>query len=207
MNRLCSLQKPSGLPRPSWVSTLQALVAAGIACLVALPASAATLTQTLTLQQGWNAVWLEVEPRDAQGQLQTAGQVFNSPDFNIDQVAVQSLPVGTAEFSTDPSKLSGQPGWILWSRTPASGESGTVTVVGYRAYLLHVSAASGATTREQPPVRCPSPGMSGSIVRPGSAVATTSLGSAFRGARPSDRCSVPGWPTSCRPRSAPRSRR
>lgn len=150
MNRLRSLQQPSGFRRPYWVSSLRAIVAAVLTWLVASPASAATLTQTFTLQQGWNAVWLEVEPRDAQGQLQTADQVFNSPDFNIDQVAAQSLPVGTAEFSTDPSKLYGQAGWIVWSRTPASGESGTVTVIGRRAYLLHVSATTGATTPGAP---------------------------------------------------------
>lgn len=99
---------------------------------------AADLTQALNLQAGWNAVWLEVEPRDAEGSLMTAGDVF--ADAAIDKVAIQSLPVGTAEFSTDPEQLSNQEGWLVWSRTPASGQSDTILMRGNHAYLVHATS-------------------------------------------------------------------
>jgi hypothetical protein len=104
---------------------------------------AANYNQTLALSYGWNAIWLEVEPRDASGSAQTADKVFNSADFNIDQVAIQSLPASTAEFSTDPTQLYNQSGWNLWSRTPVSGETSAITVRGNKAYLVHVSPKSG----------------------------------------------------------------
>jgi hypothetical protein len=114
--------------------------------LAAGPAFAADYSQTLSLRYGWNAIWLEVEPRDSEGSPLTADQVFISNNFNIDRVAMQSQPVGTSEFSTDPAQLYNQPGWILLSRAPVSGETGTITVRGNHAYLLHVSPNSGTAT-------------------------------------------------------------
>jgi hypothetical protein len=108
-------------------------------------ARAANYSQTNTLYYGWNAIWLEVEPRDTNGYLMTASQVFTSANYKIDQVAAQSLPVGTKEFSTktNANGLYNQPGWTVWSSDSGSGETGTITVRGNRAYLLHVSPTNG----------------------------------------------------------------
>lgn len=40
-----------------------------------LTAHAVEYDQTLSLDYGWNAVWLEVEPRDTNGLLRTAADV------------------------------------------------------------------------------------------------------------------------------------
>jgi hypothetical protein len=111
---------------------------------------AAIHSWTNTLSYGWNAVWLEVEPRAADGSLQTADQVFNAAGFNIDRVAVQSEPLGTSEFSTDPTRLYNQSGWIVWSRNPVSGETSTITVRGNMAYLVHVSPKSAGPINGEP---------------------------------------------------------
>ncbi len=116
-------------------------VVGGLLCFLGLSSlHAAGLTQSLDLQVGWNAVWLEVEPRDAEGSLMTAGDVF--AHAAIDKVAIQSLPVGTAEFSTDPKQLSNQPGWLVWSRDSSlgSGHSDTINIRGNQAYLVHASS-------------------------------------------------------------------
>ncbi|MFM1770769.1 MAG: hypothetical protein RJA22_3298 [Verrucomicrobiota bacterium] len=107
---------------------------------VALPA--ATWTQTLHLYYGWNAVWLEVEPRGTNDSLLNVDQVFTSPNYLIDTVAVMSGQAGTAEFITDTNQLFNQPGWIVWSLTNASAETSPINAQGQRAYLVHVSPRS-----------------------------------------------------------------
>jgi len=120
-----------------------------LALLIARPAPAATQTQTISnLFYGWNAVWLEVEPRDTNGSLLTADQVFGAVNFStnngaIDIVVVQSLPVGTQEFQTD-TNLYNQAGWIVWSTTN-SVNSRAITVRGNQAYLLHISPPDSQT--------------------------------------------------------------
>ena len=38
------------------------IVAASAICFAALPIKAQNVTQTITLQPGWNAIWIEVQP-------------------------------------------------------------------------------------------------------------------------------------------------
>ncbi|MFM7103413.1 MAG: hypothetical protein ACKO3N_19870 [Verrucomicrobiota bacterium] len=126
------------------------LLAAGIA-LGCLPhARAATRTQTLGLAYGWNAVWLKVSPVDANGSPLRAEEVFTSPDFIVDRLATQAAQSGTAEFSTDPSQLFNQPGWLVWVANAPSGQSGAILAAGHRAYLVHVSRKDG-TVNDGPP--------------------------------------------------------
>ncbi len=103
---------------------------------------AATQTQNLNLSVGWNAVWLEVEPSDPDGQLRTVDQVFTSSQFEIDIVARPLEPVGTAEFLDDPASTFNQPGWLVWHKTPASGENDLILAMGNQAYLVHVQGAN-----------------------------------------------------------------
>lgn len=115
-----------------------------------LPANAVEYGQTISLSYGWNAVWLEVEPRDTNGLMVTAADVFTSDDFIIDMVAVLINPEGTAEFSTDPGQLFNQPDWKVWSRSPSSTETDAIVVRGNQAYLLHVIPTTGALTNGVP---------------------------------------------------------
>ena len=105
---------------------------------------AATATQKATLRYGWNAVWLEVAPVDANGAALRAEQVFTSPDFAVDRIATQALQAGTAEFSTDSSQLFNQPGWIVWTKDAPSGQTGAVRAQAHRGYLVHVARKDGS---------------------------------------------------------------
>ena len=107
------------------------------------PALAATVTQTLSFHYGWNAVWLEVAPVDSSGTAMRAEQAFASADFAVDRIATQARQAGSAEFSTDPARLSNQPGWVVWSKDAASGQTGAFLAEGHRAYLVHVSRTDG----------------------------------------------------------------
>lgn len=113
-------------------------------------ALAAETSQTLSLSYGWNAIWLEVEPRDTNGLLKTASEVFASTNFVVDKVAVRIDPASTDEFSTDPAQLFNQDGWNVWSRSPGSGQSAEISAVGNKAYLLYVTANSGIATNGNP---------------------------------------------------------
>ena len=132
---------------------LQSIVMGAMAWWSMQPGWAVDQTQTLNLSYGWNAVWLEVEPRGTNGNLLTADRVFTPPEgspFTIDLVAVESSALGTEEFSTDPSRLYNQAGWIVWSRNPPSGEPRSILVRGNAAYLVHVVSSSGTSTDGAP---------------------------------------------------------
>ena len=64
-------------------------------------------------------------------------------------VARPVVPVGTAEFVTDPQRTFNRAGWVVWHRVPESGEDTLVNVVGYQAYLVFVDSnalGGGATS-------------------------------------------------------------
>lgn len=74
---------------------------------VAVPAYP-TRTQTIELKEGWNAVFLEVEPADPAPAAVFAG----TP---VDAVAQYFRPVRTAQFATDPNELlANNEGWGIW---------------------------------------------------------------------------------------------
>jgi len=100
---------------------------------------AATQQQYLTLQPGWNAVWLEVDPRNDDGASRSVTEVFDSPAITI--VARPLNPAGTAQFISDPSRLFNQPGWVVWYKNPESGENTLASVLGNKAYLVYVDAS------------------------------------------------------------------
>ena len=105
---------------------------------------AATQSQTLSLEVGWNAVWLGVAPVDTNGQALTVDQVFQASGFSIDVVARPVNPVGTAEFVSDPGVTFNQPGWLVWYLDPISGDNDVFPVTGQQAYLVHVTSGSSA---------------------------------------------------------------
>ncbi|MGI9243643.1 MAG: hypothetical protein ACR2RV_22795, partial [Verrucomicrobiales bacterium] len=104
---------------------------------LALPAAhAAEQTQTLDLEAGWNAVWLEVDPASAIEASAAVEEVFDSPAVTV--VARPVVPVGTAEFVSDPQRAFNRAGWVVWYRNPESGENTLFNVDGYQAYLVFV---------------------------------------------------------------------
>lgn len=129
---------------------LQALLAALFLC----PVGAGEVEQRVNLDYGWNAVWLEVEPRGADGETLTADQVFKSQegdDFVVDRVASRIRFVGTAEFTTDLNSTFNQDGWDVWALDPASGETGNIAVQGNHAYLVHVAPNTGVAAQDGDP--------------------------------------------------------
>lgn len=105
---------------------------------------AAEIKQALKLEYGWNAVWLEVGPVDAEGRALTCEQVFQSDDFTVDRVASPVGEIGTAEFTSDPESLFNQGGWDVWAANPQSGETANVVIRANHAYLVHVSPKTGS---------------------------------------------------------------
>ena len=116
-----------------------------VTCLAAgtTEAIAASVSQSLPLRYGWNAVWLEVSPLNAEGQALTADVVFQSDEFVVDRVASPIGQIGTAEFTSNPESTFNQGGWDVWAMTPQSGETANIAVRANHAYLVHVSSKDG----------------------------------------------------------------
>ena len=96
-----------------------------------------TRTQTISIQEGWNAVYLEVFPADADPTV-----VFEQTPIDI--AASYYGPISTAQFVSDPSaNLLSQAGWGVWY-SPARREAFLRTlhaIQGNQPYLLHSSRA------------------------------------------------------------------
>ncbi len=97
-------------------------------------------TQSLSLEPGWNAVWLEVEPRAADGRAMPPEAVFK--DAAISSVATYSPTRAPVEFVENPSKNSlNAEGWAIWYRTDPARRANLREIQGHRAYLVRSSAA------------------------------------------------------------------
>ena len=113
---------------------------AGVVTLAA-PARAQSVGQTLTLSAGWNAVWLEVEPVDANGQAKAPQDVFTNP--SIQTVASPKPLSGLSEFfASDPGTINtfNQDEWQQWKRNDPAGLNNLSLVYGNRPYLVQVAA-------------------------------------------------------------------
>ncbi|MBL9128195.1 MAG: hypothetical protein JNL97_11130 [Verrucomicrobiales bacterium] len=129
---------------PTALRNVPACLAAFAAAIVGSTALAqTTTTQSLSLQAGWNAVWLEVEPRDAAGQPLAPEAVFLDPAITT----IASFVPGTAtdEFLADTAEASlNREGWTAWYRSDPARRSTLNSVLGNRPYLIR--AASAVTT-------------------------------------------------------------
>ena len=111
--------------------------------LLAVPASAQTAPQTLTLSPGWNAVWLEVEPVGADGLAMAPEDVFTDPAVQI--VATPKPLAGLSEFfASDPGSITtfNQEAWQQWQRNDPAGQNNLPRISGNQAYLIQVSGGS-----------------------------------------------------------------
>lgn len=90
-------------------------------------------TQTLELKQGWNAVFLEVEPLDT-----APSRLF--AETPIDVAAQYTTTERRGQFATDPQKiLANDDGWSVWygPEREESFLSGLHALHSHNAFLLH----------------------------------------------------------------------
>ncbi|MFT6179563.1 MAG: hypothetical protein ACJAQT_004129 [Akkermansiaceae bacterium] len=119
--------------------------------------------QTIVLEKGWNAVWLEVEPRYAAGETieSETGPVplaaedplvgrAKAPQDIFTNLAVLEIATprgltGTAEtFSGEPGQIGNfnQAEWLQWKRVDVAGQNNLLNVPGNRPYLIKSSGAA-----------------------------------------------------------------
>lgn len=116
-------------------------LAAGLAvCLTGLSAARAVeVTQSVTLSAGWNAVWFEVEPVDADGRPLPPATVFENP--SIAAVASPKPLAGLSEFfATEPGSVTSfnQDEWLQWKRSDPADQNNLAAIEGNRPYLVQV---------------------------------------------------------------------
>jgi len=115
--------------------------------------SAIETDQILNLDAGWNAVWLEVDPVDADGVGKAPPTVFSNPA--IETVATPNNTSGSIEFVENASGgFFNASDWQVWHRTTELGSNTLGAVRGYRGYLIKTSSATNlsitGTVRFQP---------------------------------------------------------
>lgn len=107
-------------------------------------------SQTIQLQRGWNAVFLEVHPIEAR----PASIFAQTP---VDVVASFFAPGSSAQFMTDPgADLFSQAGWGVWyaANRPDAFLKTLHGIYGQQGYLIHAKSdytwtVSGAVTPAQ----------------------------------------------------------
>lgn len=112
-----------------------ALTLAG--CVLAPPSTRAQAvrTQTLRLDTGWNAVYLEVDPLVPQ-----PAELF--AEQPVDIVAAYDVPLGTAQFVDNPTTdMLGVYGWAVWysPRRPDAFLTRLYRLNGAKPYLVHAT--------------------------------------------------------------------
>lgn len=93
-------------------------------------------SQTIQLQKGWNAVFLEIYP----GETRPEALFDQTP---VDIVAAYFSPGSTAQFMTDPgADLFSQSGWGVWysAKRPDAFLKTLHSIYGQQAYLIHAKS-------------------------------------------------------------------
>ena len=147
------------------VSFTRHAVALLLSVTLSLPALfAQKVSQQVALVNGWNSVWLEVEPYyevgdtalggpsgtevllagDSRiGQAKAPSDIFDNPA--VVMIASPRPALGLAEFySEEPSSIGGfnQAEWLQWDRTDVAGQNDLLAMPGNRAYLIKSTAAA-----------------------------------------------------------------
>jgi hypothetical protein len=102
----------------------------------AAPAQAQWVTQRNTLSNGWNSIYLHVDPSDA-----LIGNLLTADSANpIQEVWLWQPSGSTLLFSGSPGQLAtDDTQWVVWRRT--GGASTLSKLVGNAAYLVRVAGA------------------------------------------------------------------
>src|SRR5690349_15410101 len=101
---------------------------------LAVSAGAQTVSQTFQLRNGWNSIWVEVEPTNAG----IAAIFTNLPVSSV----WTYVPAGAVEFIQDQSEdLFNQPGWLPYfpASRPEAFLTKLYTVNALRAYLIKLT--------------------------------------------------------------------
>lgn len=127
------------------ITTSWCQVASLLAGLVILasPAQAQNVDQTLTLSPGWNAVWLEVQPVDANGMPRSPQDVFSNPA--VETIATPKPLSGLSEFfASEPGAITtfNQEEWQQWKRNDPAGTNNLPLISGNRPYLVQLAGSS-----------------------------------------------------------------
>lgn len=127
------------------ITTSWCQVASLLAGLVILasPAQAQNVDQTLTLSPGWNAVWLEVQPVDANGVPRSPQDVFSNPA--VETIATPKPLSGLSEFfASEPGAITtfNQEEWQQWKRNDPAGTNNLPLISGNRPYLIQLGGSS-----------------------------------------------------------------
>ncbi|MEK7677548.1 MAG: hypothetical protein AAB676_17100 [Verrucomicrobiota bacterium] len=114
-----------------------------------LPVSAQTTTQTFTLQPGWNAIYLEVEPPNT-----AVGVVFTN--VPIDSVWTFQERLSAVDFIQDPSEpVWNKSQWLVYLPTNRveSFQNNLFHLQANRAYLVNLTNAATLTVTGRPSLR------------------------------------------------------
>ena len=115
--------------------------------LCGLSAQAQWVTQSVALKDGWNAVYLHVDPSHATLDELVAGDVTNP----IEEIWMWSPNPSAAQFITDPQAPSATVHWLNWSRVPSPSETLT-RLKGNVACLVRSSGAYTWNVKGKPVV-------------------------------------------------------
>src|SRR5438093_6386293 len=111
------------------------------ALLMTMAAAAQEVTQTITLQPGWNPVYLEVQPAN-----NNASAVLSN--LPVASVWTRTERVSSADFIQDPSEQAfNEAGWLGWFHPsrPESFLSSLAAIQANRAYLIKSTSATPVT--------------------------------------------------------------
>jgi hypothetical protein len=116
--------------------------------ILASTASAQWVTQTIPLQQGWNAVHVRVQPRPA-----ACDEVFTN--LPVQKVFRYNARMLATEFGTDPTQPWKRPDeWLVWVPTwdPSSDARTLENLLGSTAYLIQTTNPCTLTLRGPPAI-------------------------------------------------------
>ena len=110
------------------------LAGLALACFVTLGAHAQTITQTFTLQNGWNAIYLEVSPPNGSPTNLFAGLPVASVWTRLDKLS-------SVDFIQDSAEVAfNEAGWLKWYPPPQPEFlSDLRELQGQRAYLIKLT--------------------------------------------------------------------
>jgi hypothetical protein len=117
------------------ISIFQVAATALVCCFAIHSARAQAITQNITLQPGWNAVWLEVQPS-----ANRTDTIFSN--LPVASVWTRAERLSSVEFIQDPSEEAfNQSGWLGWFHPsrPDAFLGNLFAVHANRAYLIKVN--------------------------------------------------------------------
>jgi hypothetical protein len=116
---------------------------------VAARSSAQLITQTIPLRQGWNAIFLEVQPQPSD-----CDSVFSGTA--VESVWAWNKRFSSVQYIQDPNTLlPGQPDWLTYLRPADPGRAvvNLFTLQGGKPYLIKTTSATTLNIHGRPVVR------------------------------------------------------